>query len=133
MVKARRRSRQPRNAALGLRYSDVCKLALKLPGVEESTSYGTPALKVHGTLMARLREDGQTLVLRTTMADRARLLTAAPNVLYLTDHYVSAPWILVRLRQIERAFLAELVEEAWRLAAPTRLAKHQNSPRGRTF
>jgi hypothetical protein len=102
-------------------YGVVCQLALELPEVEESTSYGTAALKVRGKLLARLKEDGETLVLRTTMEDRGRLLAAAPDILYLTDHYESAPWVLVRLARIDVGFLRELVAEAWRLLVPARV------------
>ena len=94
----------------------MCQICLALPEVEKSTSYGTPALKVRKTLLARLKEDGETLVLRTTFADRERLLAAAPDVFYLTDHYVSQPWILVRLPMIEAPLLRELLLEAWRHA-----------------
>ena len=128
MAKAKRPTqrnalRKPK-AARGINYDEVRDLALNLPAVEEGTSYGTPALKVRGKLMARLKEDGQTLVLRTTLADRARLLSAAPDVFYLTDHYVNYPWILIRLSQIDRTFLRELLAEAWRLTAPARLVKN---------
>ncbi|MEJ1965936.1 MAG: hypothetical protein WDO56_32060 [Gammaproteobacteria bacterium] len=43
----------------GAMYQRVCKIARKLPGVEESTSYGTPALKVKGRFMARLRTEAE--------------------------------------------------------------------------
>jgi hypothetical protein len=33
-----------------------------LPGVEEATSYGTPALKVRGKLFARLKDAGTLVV-----------------------------------------------------------------------
>ena len=116
----RKPARRKPKAAGGINYDDVRKLAITLPSVEEGTSYGTPALKVRGKLMARLKEDGQTLVLRTTLADRARLLAADPDVFYLTDHYTNYPMILIRLPQIDRAFLGELLAEAWRLAAPAK-------------
>jgi hypothetical protein len=103
---------------IGITYAEVCQLAVKLPGVEKSTSYGTPALKVRGQLMVRLKEDHETIVLKTTFEDRGRLLAAQPEVFYLTDHYVSYSWILVRLPLIDRDFLSELITEAWRLAAP---------------
>src|SRR5262245_5729300 len=123
MAKAKQGSQRQAKRGIGVTYAEVCKLALKLPEVEESTSYGTAALKVRGKLMARLKEDGETLVLKTTFEDRERLLSAAPDVLYLTDHYVSYPWILVRLPRIDRSFLRELMEEAWRLAAPGQVVK----------
>ena len=100
----------------GVAYADVVKLGREMPDVEESTSYGTPALKVRGKLLVRLKEDGVTLVVRTTFEDRTRLLAAAPDVFYLTDHYLSHPWILVRLPEIDPGFLHELLAEAQRLA-----------------
>src|SRR5262245_32717880 len=118
MAKAKQGSQRQAKRGIGVTYAEVCRIVLKLPEVETSTSYGTPALKVRGKLMARLKEDGETLVLKTTFEDRERLLAAAPDVLYLTDHYVSYPWILARLPRIERSVLHEPVEEAWRLAAP---------------
>ena len=74
-----------------------------LPGTEESTSYGTAALKVKGKLFARLKEDGTTLVLKASAEDRDFLMHADPVVFYVTDHYRdqrhsgaagegSAPW-----------------------------------------
>jgi hypothetical protein len=47
-----------------LSFEDVRQMGLALPGVEEGTSYGTPALKVGKKLLARLKEDGETLVLK---------------------------------------------------------------------
>lgn len=117
MPKLKRPSRGKPKPACGITYDTVRTLALGLPGVEESSSYGTPDLKVRGKLLARLKEDGQTLVLRTTLADRARLLIADPTIFYLTDHYVSSPLILIRLPHIDRILLAELLTEAHRLAA----------------
>src|SRR5437762_221978 len=43
-------------------WTTVRDLALALPGVEESTSYRTPAMKVRGKLIARLKEDAETIV-----------------------------------------------------------------------
>ncbi len=83
--------------------------------LEESTSYGTPALKVRGKLLVRLKEDGQTLVLMTTFEDRERLLAAAPEVFFLTEHYRNYPAVLVRLPLVEREVLRELLAEAWRI------------------
>jgi len=118
-----RPGRVPRPAVPADHFGIVCALAAVLPGVEESTSYGTPALKVKGKLFARLREDGDTLVVRTTPEDRELLLHTWPHVFYLTDHYRDYPWVLVRLAKIRRAHLAELLEDAWGRVAPVRLRR----------
>jgi hypothetical protein len=107
----------------GLGFDDVRALALALPGVEEGTSYGTPALKAAGKLIARLREDGETLVVRIEDDARDLLLRSDPETFFMTDHYVGHPWVLVRLPRVERAALALLLEEAVRLMTPKRGAR----------
>jgi hypothetical protein len=39
-------------------FDDVRRISLAGPGVEDGTSYGTPALKVRKKLLVRLKEDG---------------------------------------------------------------------------
>ncbi len=113
-------------------FAVVCALAAKLPGVEESTSYGTPALKVKGKLFARLREDGETPVVRTTPEDRELLLERWPAVFHLTEHYRDYPWVLIRLTKIRRAHLAEVLEDAWCRVAPLSLRKERKARSERT-
>jgi hypothetical protein len=43
-------------------FDDVRKLALAWPEVHDGTSYGTAALKVRKKLLARIREDNDSLV-----------------------------------------------------------------------
>ena len=95
-------------------YATVRELAAKLPGVEESTSYGTPALKVRGKLLVRLKEDGETIVLITDFFEREHLLRTAPKTFFITDHYGDYPSVLVRLSTISRARMRTLLIDAWR-------------------
>jgi len=95
----------------------VRKIALRLPEVEESTAYGTPALKVRGKLLAciainKSAEPG-SLVVRLDFDRRAELIETAPDVYYLTDHYVNYPSVLVRLSRIEPDALKDLLGLAW--------------------
>jgi hypothetical protein len=111
--------------ATGVTFAAVRKLALALPGVEEGTSYGTPAFKVRGKLLARLREDGETLVLRVGFDLRDLLMNADPETFYVTDHYRGYPFVLVSLPRVARPRLRDVLEEAWRQSAPkTLLAAH---------
>ncbi len=50
-------------------FDDVRIVALKWPEVTDGTSYGTPALKVRGKLLTRLKEDGESLVVLGVDAD----------------------------------------------------------------
>ena len=83
---------------------------------QESTSYGTPAFKVGGVLLARLREDIDSLVVRTTFEQREELMAADPETYYITDHYLEYPWVLVRLSRVHADAMRDLIRMAWRLA-----------------
>jgi hypothetical protein len=87
-----------------INFDTVRKIGLSFPGVEESTAYGSPALKVRRKLLAcvpvhRSAEPG-SLVVCVDFDDRAELLAAAPDVYYVTDHYVDYDSVLVRLSRI---------------------------------
>jgi len=97
-------------------FDTVRELASPLAGVEESTSYGTPAFKAQGVVFLRLWEDNETLVVRTDMDRRDEMIAEDPETYFLTDHYLKYPWILVRLSKIKREALRELIAVAWQLA-----------------
>ena len=111
-------------------FDTVRKIALSLDSVEEGTSYGTPAFKVRGALFLRLREDDNTLVLRTTFEQRDELIAADPTMYFITDHYLNYEWVLVRLSQIHVDALRDLIRMAYRLAVTSK-RKGQSSTRRR--
>lgn len=87
-----------------IHFDTVRDIGLSLPGVEESTAYGSPALKLRGKLLAcipthRSAEPG-SLVVCVSFEDRAELLAGAPDVYYLPEHYINYPSVLVRLSRI---------------------------------
>jgi len=115
-----------------MNFEDVRQIAITLPNVEEGTSYGTPAFKVKGKLFVRLKEDGETLVVKVDPDERDMLLKASPDSLFLTDHYVNYPWVLVRLPVVSREELEERIVEAWRLAVPSKLVDDHRSHTARS-
>ena len=102
-------------------FDTVRQFALTLPGVEDGTSYGTPALKVKGKLMVRFHQDGETIVVAADFAEREALIAEQPEVFYLTDHYLNYPWVLVRLATVRTDQIPDLLREAWRRVAPKSL------------
>jgi len=99
-------------------YDTVRRLGLALPNVEEGTSYGTPALKVHGKLFARLHQDLDKIVLRMSFERREELMAGEPETYFITDHYRDYPWILVSLASVRVDVLPELLKIAHREASP---------------
>ncbi|MGH2749400.1 MAG: MmcQ/YjbR family DNA-binding protein [Actinomycetota bacterium] len=96
----------------------VRELALELPETEETTSYGTPAFKVRKKLFARLREEGDVLVVKVERDERAALIESEPDVYFFTPHYENYGFVLVRLDAVDRDELREILTDSWRLAAP---------------
>ena len=106
----------------GVGLAGLRSLALALPETQEGTSYGTPAFRVKGKLFARLLDDGESLAVKVDLEEREFVLQADPQTFYLTDHYRDYPMMLVRLPRIHVDDLRAVLEQAWRIAAPKRLA-----------
>jgi hypothetical protein len=104
-----------------IHFEKVRKLGLTFPGVEEGTAYGSPALKVRGKLMACLpahrSAEPASLVVCVDRADRAELLTAAPDLYYVTNHYVDYDSVLVRLSRIPPDALKDLLGMAYKFVS----------------
>ena len=119
-----------------INFDTVRNIGLALPGVEESTAYGQPALKIHGKLLACVpahrSAEPASLVVRVDFDDRAELLAAAPDVYYVTDHYVGHPIVLVRLSRVNRDVLRDLLGMAYRFvtrkAGPSGAARKRRNP-----
>ena len=102
-------------------WKTVQKIAAKLPETEESTSYGTPSIKVKGKLVVRLREEGDVVAIYTE--DKEGQMAADPDVYFSTPHYDGYPMVLVRLPKITEQELREVVTDAWRIRAPKAVLK----------
>lgn len=103
-------------------WADVVAIAQAFPEVEESTSYGTPAIKVRGKLMARLRTGPDALMIRVTdLGEKQALLQGEPDAFFTIPHYDGHASVLVRLEVVDPQLLSELIEDAWRMQAPKRL------------
>ena len=98
-------------------FNTVREIALTLPGVEDSTSYGAPSLKVRGRLLTcpamNRSAEPNTLAVRIGFDTRTELMAADPDVYYLTDHYVNYPAVLVRLSRIHVNALRDLLRMSW--------------------
>lgn len=105
-------------------FDDVVRLAADLPGVSEGTSYGTRALRTGKKFMCRLREDGDTLVLKPIDEIQQRfLMETQPDVYYKTPHYEGYEAILIRLSRVDAAELRDLLERCWQQLATKTLLR----------
>lgn len=107
-------------------WGDVVAIGTQLPGVQESKWWGTPGLRVEGKGFCRLRSNPDALVIRVIdLGDREALMRGQPEVFFITPHYEGAPYVLVRLENVDPIELSELIEDAWRLTAPAELVQER--------
>jgi len=101
---------------------DVRRAALSLPATTEKPSYGTPGFRVRDKLFARIREEGDVLVVWVDGLDeKDALLAAAPETFFTTPHYDGHPTVLVRFDAVDLDEVTELLTDAWLVRAPQRL------------
>lgn len=105
-------------------FAAVRAAAAALPGVEEATSWGVPALKVRGKMFVcqaiNKQAEPNTLVVRMDIAQRDALIEEDPAVYYLKDHYLDYPCVLVRLSRVHPDALRDLLQTAYRFVSAAR-------------
>lgn len=119
-------------------WDDVREIALALPETTEEGLYGQPSWRVRKKLVVwdrplRTRDveelgdgapDGPILAVKVEheIAKQA-LIADEPDVYFTTAHFDGHAIVLVRLDRIAIEELRELIEDAWLMVAPKRLAK----------
>ncbi|MGE0045861.1 MAG: MmcQ/YjbR family DNA-binding protein [Hyphomonadaceae bacterium] len=107
-----------------MKWDALARIGLALPETEESTSYGTPALKVRGKTFVRLREDGKDVVFMLANVDeQEHLIEANPALYHITDHYKGWASVLARLSKLSIGEARVRLTNAWRLKAPKTLVR----------
>lgn len=111
-------------------FDRVEKLGAGLPGVEVSSYFGTPALKVDGQMIACMAShksaEAGTLVVRVDFLERDLRIGNEPNVYYVKPHYLNYPCVLTRLSRISDSALQDLLESAYKFGL-----KKKGASRGR--
>ena len=109
------------------------RLLLKLPNVREGRSYGMPSFLLNGRFLARFRDNDTVLVLQlATISERDVLMELDPRAFFFTEHYRNYPAVLVRLAEVARPLLVDVVTEVWRHVASLPPPRPRNKPaRGR--
>jgi|SRR5579862_4581642 len=115
-------------------FETVRKIAFGLPGVEESTSYGAPSLKINGKLLAcpaiNKSAEPNSLGVWIGFDQRDALLAEAPETYYTTDHYADHPVILVRLSRVTPDALRDLLRAGWKFVSGNKPSKPIRKRRG---
>jgi hypothetical protein len=101
---------------------DARKLALALPEATEQDHHGRPSFRVAGTIFATLWDEDHMNV----MVDEPGILTTVqshPDVCQEVWWGKRLAAVRIDLRAADQRLLADLLEDAWELKAPARLAR----------
>lgn len=98
-------------------WEDVRRIALSLPDVEETTTYGQPCFKVNGRPFVNTGRVDGAIVTRAPDQERDLLISALPNVYFVTDHYLGWEAVLVRLDAVDEEELAGRLEDSYAFIA----------------
>ena len=92
-----------------------------------------PSFLLNGRFLARFRDDDTVLVLQlATITERDVLMELDPRAFFFTEHYRNYPAVLVRLAEVARPLLIDVVTEAWRHVASLPPPRPRKKPtRGR--
>ena len=112
----------------------VKRLALALPEAQDTSTEGRVVICVRGkafawTYLERLKRRGRrrpnagVLAVRCTEERKEMLIAAAPDRFFDDGHDRGFAAVLVRLDATDEDELANRLHDAWRLVAPSRLAK----------
>ncbi|MCB1444335.1 MAG: hypothetical protein KDJ87_00685 [Rhizobiaceae bacterium] len=71
-------------------FAELSDILLTWPMVDASTSYGTPSFKVRGKLLTRLREDGDSLVIKGVDPEERAMLDRTYRTLLPKKHGAKA-------------------------------------------
>jgi hypothetical protein len=95
----------------------VRELGLPLPRARETRYYRGPALEIDGEVFvvqtSHRSADPNSIAVAIGFEHREKLIADNPRFFYLKPHYQNYPVVLVRLDQIDRAGLSEVLRSAY--------------------
>ena len=129
-----RRTKRVKSKAGALDERALREIALQFPDVEDGTTERGIAFTARGRLLtcAAIHASAEpgSLVIRIGTEQRARLLAAYPEALYLPDHYAKHPAVLARLERLDRESLRDILGAAW-LFVTEKAVRKRSASRGK--
>lgn len=96
-------------------------LALELPAVAERDTWGHPTFRVRERIFVGMDEDAGTATVKATKETQQALIATNPATYGVAPRVGRHGWVQVHLAAADPDDIHNLVTEAWRLTAPTRM------------
>jgi len=112
----------------------VRAFAMKLPDVEEGTTFGYPAFKVGGKAFAWFPKKKEvelgSLGVRMSILERDFRIKDTPAVYYVTPHYKDYPSVLARIETLHPGSLKNFLERRFRKVAKKAAVREWEAAQG---
>jgi hypothetical protein len=119
----------------GSSFETVRNIAAELPDVEEGIAWRVPVWRLRGRILActasHKSAEPDTLVVVIGFDQRDAMIADDPATYYLKPHYENYPSVLVRLSQIKRDALKDLLQSACRFVDASAAKKRRPAARTR--
>ena len=106
---------------MGVRKDTVRKMALAMPEATEQESWETPTFRVRKKIFAMFSDEQRSVWVKSTHDEQRALTSMEPDTYFVPPYVGPSGWVGVRFAGADREELRELLIEAWRMTAPTRL------------
>jgi hypothetical protein len=104
---------------MGVTPDQVRALVARLPDAQEGTHHGHPDFRVKKKIFATLSEAEDRCALRLTHLEARALAASRPTTVRLVSDREPIGWVSIELAAFAADELADLLEEAWKLRAPS--------------
>jgi hypothetical protein len=91
----------------------VADFALALAGTELGSSYGRPAVKVHGKAFLYPGREAGSFAVASPLPEKELLIETDSETFWESDHYRGWPAVLVRYGSVERERIEAVIRRAW--------------------
>ena len=106
-----------------MRASTVRRLALSLPGAEERETWGEATFRVRNRIFLMLTERERHAWVKNAADEQQALVAMSPQTFFVPPYVGGSGWIGVRIAEVDRDEMHELLIEAWRRTAPKRAVR----------
>jgi len=86
------------------------KIARAIPGAEDRLWFHKPAVFLHDRFLTKVHHKEEAMLLQVgSLEMRDMMVEAEPALFYVTDHYRNFPFVLMRLKALDRKLLKEIL------------------------
>jgi hypothetical protein len=108
---------------MGIRASTVRTFALSLPDVEERETWDTATFRVRGKIFLMFSEAERHAWIKSVHDEQRALIAMDADAWFAPPYVGPSGWVGAVLSKADGDEVRELIIEAWRMTAPTRVVE----------